>query len=107
MGHYLTVVLAENLYAARLEGDEPEPIEVVPARISELDDWVWREDFSEARSIAALYMARDILTRNGVPPPTGLHDESGGGGRCHCRGRWPRHHGHLRRRQHMGCSEEG
>jgi ADP-ribose diphosphatase len=63
MGHYLTVVLAENLYPARLEGDEPEPIEVVPMRLSEIDDWVWRDDFTEARSIAALYLARDLLAR--------------------------------------------
>lgn len=66
MGHSLTVVLAEDLYPARLEGDEPEPIEVVPIRISELDDWVWREDCTEARSIAALYMVRDILKRRGT-----------------------------------------
>ncbi len=61
MGHLLTIVLAEGLYASRLEGDEPEPIEVVPMALSALDDWVWREDFTEARSLAALYMVRDIV----------------------------------------------
>ena len=54
MGHYLTVLLAENLYPCQLEGDEPEPIEVVPMRLAELDEWVWRDDLTEARSIAAL-----------------------------------------------------
>lgn len=61
MSSRLTVVLAEELYPSRLEGDEPEPIEVVPMKLSELDDWVWREELSEARSIAALYLVRDIL----------------------------------------------
>lgn len=61
MGHRLTIVLAEDLYPSRLEGDEPEPIEVVPMALSALDDWVWREDFTEARSLAALYMVRDIV----------------------------------------------
>jgi ADP-ribose diphosphatase len=61
MNSRLTVVLAEALYESRLEGDEPEPIEVLPMRLSELDEWVWREELSEARSIAALYLVRDIL----------------------------------------------
>lgn len=66
MSHHITVVLAENLYPARLEGDEPEPIEVQPISLSALDDWVWRADFSEARSLAALYMVRDLLARRQV-----------------------------------------
>ncbi|MGH8492761.1 MAG: ADP compounds hydrolase NudE [Moraxellaceae bacterium] len=61
MSSRLSVVLAEDLYASRLEGDEPEPIEVLPMKLSELEGWVWREELSEARSIAALYMVRDIL----------------------------------------------
>jgi len=61
MGHLLTIVLAEGLYPSRLDGDEPEPIEVVPMPLAALDDWVWREDFTEARSLAALYMVRDIV----------------------------------------------
>lgn len=61
MGSRLTVVLAEELYPSRLDGDEPEPIEVVPMRLSELESWAWREDLSEARSLAALYLVRDLL----------------------------------------------
>ncbi|MDP2227269.1 MAG: ADP compounds hydrolase NudE [Moraxellaceae bacterium] len=66
MGHLLSIVLAEDLYPSRLSGDEPEPIEVVPMQLSALEDWVWREDFTEARSIAALYMVRDILRARDV-----------------------------------------
>ncbi len=61
MGHRLTIVLARDLYPSRLEGDEPEPIEVVPMPLAELEEWVWREDLTEARSIAALYLVRDIV----------------------------------------------
>lgn len=61
MGSYLQVVLAEELYASRLEGDEPETIEVVPMKLSEMDEWMWRDELTEARSIAALYLVRDVL----------------------------------------------
>lgn len=68
MSTRLTVVLAENLYPSRLEGDEPEPIEVVPMQLSAMEEWVWREELSEARSIAALYLVRDLLrTRRQEP----------------------------------------
>jgi len=61
-GHTTHVVLAEDLYPADREGDEPEEIEVVPWRLSELDSLFAREDVSEARSIAALFMARERLS---------------------------------------------
>lgn len=67
MGSRMQIVLAEDLYPSRLEGDEPEAIEVVPMQLSTLDEWIWREEVSEGRSIAALYMVRDILrARAGV-----------------------------------------
>lgn len=65
MGSQLTLVLAEDLYPSVLPGDEPEPLEVVPVKLSALEDWVWREELSEARSIAALYMLRDLLRARG------------------------------------------
>ncbi|MFZ5621987.1 MAG: ADP compounds hydrolase NudE [Pseudomonadota bacterium] len=58
-GHVTQVVLAEDLYPQRRAGDEPEPIEVVPWRLDALDALLAREDFSEARSIAALFMVRE------------------------------------------------
>lgn len=65
MSSQLVVMLAEDLYPSRLVGDEPEVIEVVPMPLSQLDEWVWREDITEARSIAALYMARELLRVRG------------------------------------------
>ena len=50
------VVLATELYESRLPGDEPEDIEVVPWPLNDLDGLLEREDFVEARSLAALYL---------------------------------------------------
>ncbi len=61
MTHVTHVVLARDLYPSRLPGDEPEELEVVPWRLANLAELVQREDCSEGRSIAALYMARDLL----------------------------------------------
>ncbi|MGY6554875.1 MAG: ADP compounds hydrolase NudE [Wenzhouxiangella sp.] len=61
MTHVTHVVLARDLYPSRLPGDEPEELEVVPWPLANLAELVQREDCSEGRSIAALYMARDLL----------------------------------------------
>jgi len=61
MGHRITVVLAEGLFPCRLQGDEPEEMEVVRWPLTQLDELVSREDFSEGRAIAALYMVRQQL----------------------------------------------
>lgn len=61
-GHLTHIVLAEDLYPERRQGDEPEPVEVVPWRFDELPGLMDRSDFSEARSIAALYMVRERLS---------------------------------------------
>ncbi len=61
MTHVTHVVLARDLYPSRLAGDEPEELEVVPWPLANLAELVQREDCSEGRSIAALYMARDLI----------------------------------------------
>jgi ADP-ribose diphosphatase len=64
---YLTftthVVLAEELYPARLPGDEPEEIEVVEWPVERIDALLNEQGVSEARSLAALYLVRDQLAR--------------------------------------------
>ncbi len=59
--HCTHIVLARELYEQRLPGDEPEDIEVVPWSLDRLRELVEREDCTEARSIAALYLVRDLL----------------------------------------------
>ena len=63
MTHVTHVVLARDLYPARLTGDEPEELEVVPWPLSDLHRLVQRPDCTEGRSIAALYIARDYLRK--------------------------------------------
>ena len=55
------IVLAQDLYEASAQGDEPEPLEVVAHKLSELETLVYHADLTEARTIAALYMAREII----------------------------------------------
>lgn len=55
------IVLAKDLYPAKLPGDEPEEIEVIPWSLGELDQLFERDDFVEARSIAALYLLQREL----------------------------------------------
>ena len=61
LSHSTHIVLAEDLYPERHEGDEPEMIEVVPWRLDELHKLLIQEDCTEARSIAALFMVREHL----------------------------------------------
>ena len=56
IGAMTHVILARDLYAASLPGDEPEPIEVVPWRLDDLDALLAHEEFSEARGHAALFL---------------------------------------------------
>lgn len=66
MAHVTHVVLAEDLYPERLQGDEPEELDVVPWRLDALHELVLREDVTEGRSIAALFLAREWLARRGA-----------------------------------------
>ncbi len=61
LNHETQIILAQDLYESRLEGDEPEEIEVIPWKLSELDKLLNTGEVSEARSIAALYIVRDKL----------------------------------------------
>lgn len=61
--HVTHVVLAEDLYEQRRQGDEPEEIEVVPWQLSRLAQLLSHEECTEARTIAALFMAREHLAQ--------------------------------------------
>jgi ADP-ribose diphosphatase len=65
MGHQTHLVLAEDLYPERLPGDEPELPEVIPWRFDALHELMLREDFSEGRALAALFIVREYLQRRG------------------------------------------
>jgi len=61
MSHEIHLVVAEDLYEERLPGDEPEPLEVMPWKFDKLHELMLREDCSEGRSLAAMYIVRDWL----------------------------------------------
>ena len=58
----IDVVLVRGLYESRLEGDEPEPLEVVPWKLTELSKLYQRDDFTEGRALAALTLAQSFLS---------------------------------------------
>ena len=60
LGHTTHIVLAEDLFPAPMEGDEPEPLEVSEWTFDQIPELLKRDDFTEARSIAALYQVRDL-----------------------------------------------
>jgi len=66
MQHKTQIVLARDLYEERLEGDEPEPMAVRAFPIDDIAAIAAEDVVTEARTIAALYLARDWMQKNGV-----------------------------------------
>jgi len=61
LSHVTSIILAQDLYEKRETGDEPEEIEVIPWKLSELSELCSHAECTEARSIAALFMVREHL----------------------------------------------
>jgi len=61
MSHQIELVLAESLYPERLEGDEPEPIEVIPVALADLPRLALDADFAEGRALGALLVVMGYL----------------------------------------------
>lgn len=61
MSHMAHIVLAQDLYPEKLEGDEPEELEVVPWKMDKLHELLNRDDVTDGRSLAALFIAREFL----------------------------------------------
>lgn len=61
LGFRVQVVIAEILYDARLSGDEPEPLQSFGRDIDALLAGEADVQISEARSLLALYLAREYL----------------------------------------------
>lgn len=53
----MTLFLARDLYPESLEGDEPEPLEVVRWPLAQAEELLTHVDFSESRCISALFLA--------------------------------------------------
>jgi len=59
----ITIVLAEDLYPQKLEGDEPEPLELIEWPIENMMDLLNQQNFKEARNVSALFLAREYLNK--------------------------------------------
>ncbi|MGR9043735.1 MAG: ADP compounds hydrolase NudE [Gammaproteobacteria bacterium] len=59
--HMTEIVIARDLYQEKLEGDEPEELEVVPWKLNNILSLVASGECTEARSIAALYLTLNFL----------------------------------------------
>lgn len=57
----MDIFIADQLYPEKLVGDEPEPLELVPWKVSEYKKLLNQADFNEARSVAALMLIVDRL----------------------------------------------
>ncbi|RLA09065.1 MAG: ADP compounds hydrolase NudE [Gammaproteobacteria bacterium] len=63
LSHITTIVLAQDLTRSKLTGDEPEPLDVMPCTATDIKKLLKKDEFSEARSIAAFYLAQEFLKR--------------------------------------------
>lgn len=63
--HATRIVLARDLFPSPAVGDEPEPIEVIPWPLRDIGGLLAREDFTEARGIAALFLLQRFLAGEG------------------------------------------
>ncbi len=61
----MEVVVATRLYSAPLQGDEPEPLETVQWPIGRLDELPFHGAISDARTLAALFVAREAVVTAG------------------------------------------
>ncbi len=59
--HHTYLMLARGLFEAKLPGDEPEPIQVVPWKISQAEELLQMEEFTETRSVLALMLCLQRL----------------------------------------------
>ncbi|SON51073.1 ADP compounds hydrolase NudE [Vibrio tapetis] len=59
----MTLFIAQELYPETLQGDEPEPLQLVRWPLLQADDLLTHLDFSEARSITALMLAQRYLAQ--------------------------------------------
>lgn len=57
----MDIYIAKDLFPEKLEGDEPEPLEVVHWSLEDYQSLLAQPDFNEARSIAALMLLIDQM----------------------------------------------
>ncbi|SHO58369.1 ADP compounds hydrolase NudE [Vibrio quintilis] len=61
----MSLFIAKELYPEKLEGDEPEPLEVIRWPLNQAEELLTHLDFCESRSISALLLALRHLNLTG------------------------------------------
>jgi ADP-ribose diphosphatase len=59
--HMTEIIVAQDLYEEKLPGDEPEELEVVPWKLTQINQLLATGECTEARSIAALFMTLEYF----------------------------------------------
>jgi ADP-ribose diphosphatase len=59
--HTTEIIIAQDLYAEKLPGDEPEELEVISWKLRKINDLLATGECTEARSIAALFMTLEYF----------------------------------------------
>lgn len=57
----MNIFLAQDLYPQQLEGDEPEPLEIIKWSIHDMESLYSRDDFTDSRSLVALLLVEKRL----------------------------------------------
>lgn len=63
MNAKMHILLARDFSPSKLEGDEPEPLQIVRYPLDKIDELLNNPDFYEARNLTALYSLRDYLSK--------------------------------------------
>lgn len=64
MNAKMHILLAKDFSLSKLEGDEPEPLQILRYPLAKLDELLKNPDFYEARNLTALYCLRDYLAKS-------------------------------------------
>ncbi|WP_373777427.1 ADP compounds hydrolase NudE [Glaesserella sp.] len=55
------IFVAQDLYPSQLEGDEPEPLEIVYYPLDKIDELLSDPNFAESRNLSALFLLKNHL----------------------------------------------
>ena len=64
MNNPMHILLAQDFYPSKLEGDEPEPLQVVRVPLANINELLQDPEFNEAKNLTALYFLRDYLNNH-------------------------------------------
>ena len=64
MDHKTHIILAENLVPSKLEGDEPEDLEVIKCKKNDINKLLFENNNIDSRVLASLYIYSQVINEN-------------------------------------------